>query len=412
MKTIMTAIALVFAAGLATAAPAAAQQAQPAAQDSATLKTHSPKVTGAAGKALGDLQNAINKNDTASIPAKLAAAKAVASTPDDKYAVGILQLKAAGMAHDQAGIAAGLEEMQASGSVKPDEEAGLYNALGQTYSNLKQYDKAADAYQHVLQLEPNNVEAIGSVADARIAAGQPTAALPLLQKGIQMQETNGQKAPEAWYKSAVSVAYGAKMPEAPELARQWVAAYPTTDNWRNAIAVFRNLDQPDVEGTLDILRLENAVGALSSPSDYALFAESAAQQLNYNEAKAILDKGISANVVHASDPAFRDLIAGLQTKGKATDADLTQALTMAKDAKAFVGIGDRFASMGEYAKAADAYRSAMSKPGADASLINLHLGMALARQGDKAGATTALKAVSGPLSEVAKFWLTYADTKA
>ncbi len=39
------------------------------------------------------------------------------------------------------------------------------------------------------------------------------------------------------------------------------------------------------------------------------------------------------------------------------------------------------------------------------SLINLHLGMALARRGDKAGATAALNAVTGPRAEIAKYWL-------
>jgi hypothetical protein len=38
--------------------------------------------------------------------------------------------------------------------------------------------------------------------------------------------------------------------------------------------------------------------------------------------------------------------------------------------------------------------------------------MALTRQGDKAGATAALNAVSGPQADLAKYWLLYASTKA
>jgi hypothetical protein len=44
-------------------------------------------------------------------------------------------------------------------------------------------------------------------------------------------------------------------------------------------------------------------------------------------------------------------------------------------------------------------------------LANLHIGMALARAGDKAGATTALNAVTGPRADVAKFWLTYVNQR-
>ena len=47
--------------------------------------------------------------------------------------------------------------------------------------------------------------------------------------------------------------------------------------------------------------------------------------------------------------------------------------------------------MGNYAKAAELYRVALAKPGVDADVANLHLGMALARAGDKAGATAALQ---------------------
>jgi Flp pilus assembly protein TadD len=79
---------------------------------------------------------------------------------------------------------------------------------------------------------------------------------------------------------------------------------------------------------------------------------------------------------------------------------------------ALLRIGDRYYGMGQYQKAADLYRQAMGKPGVDAGVANLHLGMALARSGDKAGATSAFNAVSGPRSDIAKFWLLYLQTHA
>ena len=44
-------------------------------------------VSRAAQKPILDLQTAVNANDTANIPAKLAAAQAVAKSPDEKFAV-------------------------------------------------------------------------------------------------------------------------------------------------------------------------------------------------------------------------------------------------------------------------------------------------------------------------------------
>ena len=67
--------------------------------------------------------------------------------------------------------------------------------------------------------------------------------------------------------------------------------------------------------------------------------------------------------------------------------------------------------MGAYASAVAAYKLAMAKPDGDAALANLHIGMALARSGDKTGATAALSAVTGPRSEIAKYWLTYVNQK-
>jgi len=48
-----------------------------------------------------------------------------------------------------------------------------------------------------------------------------------------------------------------------------------------------------------------------------------------------------------------------------------------------------------------------AEKGADANLANLRLGEALARAGDKPGATAALSKVGGSLADAAKFWLVY-----
>ena len=69
-------------------------------------------------------------------------------------------------------------------------------------------------------------------------------------------------------------------------------------------------------------------------------------------------------------------------------------------------MGDRYYGAGNYQKAAELYREAAEK-GADTNLANLRLGEALARAGDKAGATAALSKVGGSLAEIAKFWLVY-----
>ena len=89
MKLITTtALAIVLALPIAPAVgqtkPATAQAAAPQVKPSAK-----------ALKAIVDLQDAVNKKDWASVPAKVTAAQAVASTKEDRYLIGSLQLRAA-----------------------------------------------------------------------------------------------------------------------------------------------------------------------------------------------------------------------------------------------------------------------------------------------------------------------------
>ncbi|HZU51448.1 MAG TPA: tetratricopeptide repeat protein [Sphingomicrobium sp.] len=403
-----TAIALVVAI---SAAPAVAQnngsQQQPA-------QAAQPKITPSKGalKAIVDLQATVNKNDFANVPAKVAAANAVATTKEDRYLIGELQLKAAIAAKDSGAETSAINEIATSGYLDPAKSTELYVSLGSTLYNNKQYAEAQAAFQKAVALDPRNSEAASLLGEALFAQGQKEQAAAAFQRAVQASTAAGQKPEESLLKRAVGVAYDANSPNAVELSREWVAAYPGPDSWRNSIAIYRNLSHPDIEGTLDLLRLMQATGAMSQSEDYTLFARAAAEQNNYNEAQAVLDAGIAANKVNPADPNVRDLVAGLKAKPKATAADLAAATKAAVNGTALLRIGDRYYAMGDYAKAVELYRSAMGKPGVDAAVANLHIGMALARAGDKAGATTALNAVTGPRAEIAKYWLTYVNQRA
>lgn len=370
------------------------------------------KLSGKAQKAIVDLQTTVNKADYANVPAKVAAAQAVASTPDDKYAIGELQLKAAIAQKDNAAMAAAVDSIATSGFVDATTGSRLYASLGTTFYNNKQYDLAAAAFQKAATADPRNAEVYSLLGEAKFALGQKADAASDFQRAVQMEMAGGQKPEEALLKRAVSVAYDARSPLAIELSRDLAASYPTPESWRNSIAIYRNYNHPDVEGTLDLLRLMQATGAMTSPGDYALFAEAAADQSNFNEAQSVIDAGIAAHVVDPANPQFRDIVSGLKGKPKATAADLAAAAKMSPSADNLLHIGDRYYGMGEYSKAADVYRQVLAKPGADKDVANLHLGMALAKGGDKAGATAALNAVGGSRADIAKYWMVYVQQHA
>lgn len=420
-----TAIALV--AGI-SAAPAAAQYGygssappppqvppsipNPTPPQSAASTEPSLKISKEALKAIVDLQKSVTANDYASVPAKAQAALALAKTNEDRYAIAQLQLKAAVTAKDDAGAAAAIDGIAASQYLAADKVAGLYSAIGVNFYNAKKFDDAASAFQKAATLTPQSAKPVTLLAEARRAQGRGAEASAALQKAMQLARAAGQKPEEELFRSAVSLAYDAKSPTAVDIGRQWVAAYPSPSSWRNSIAIFRNLSHPDVEGTVDLMRLMSATAALTAPSDYELYATAAAEQGNYVEAQAALDKGLAAKVIDPASPPFKDLIAGLKKKPMATEADLAEALKSAPAASALIGIGDRYYALGNYAKAAATYQSALAKPGVDTNVANLHIGMALARAGDKAGAAAALGKVGGSLAEVAKFWSLYVQNPA
>lgn len=362
-------------------------------------------------KALVELQDAVNKNDTATIPAKLAAAQAVAQTKEDRYLIARLQLKAAATAKDNAATAAAIEAVAATNVLEPAQLSDLYLGMGSVYYNGKQFPQAVTAYQRALAINPQNSDAGNMLGEALLAAGQKSEAAAAFQRILQARAAAGQKAEEQLYKRAVSLAYEADSPAATELARQWVAAYPAQASWNDAIAIYRNQHLGDAEATMDALRLKQALGYLT-PGEYGNLARAAADALILGEANAVLDAGVAAKQINPSSPEVSDLVAGLKAKAKPTAADLATAMKIAVNARALMRIGDNYAAMGDYSSAVQAYKLAMAKPDGDAALANLHIGMALARSGDKAGATAALNAVTGPRADIAKYWLTYVALKS
>ena len=359
-------------------------------------------------KAIADLQTASKGTDTAAIRAKAAAAQALATTKEDRYLIGQLQLNAALDTNDMGLGAAGIDAIAASGYLDSARVAKMYSTLGVKAYNAKQHEHAAHLFAGAVRLDARNIEALSFLGEARLAQGQKAQAVAAFQQAIQ---ASGAKPQEALLKRALSAAYDARLPVAADLGRQWITAYPSAESWRTGLAVYRNVSKPDLDGTLDVLRLMRSAGALTSPADFALYANVLTEQSNFIEAQTALDQAISAKQIDAANAQIQSVAAALGTKPKPTAAELDAAAKSAGSGMALLRIGDRFYGLGQHARAADLYRRAMSK-GVDANLANMRLGVALTAAGDKAGATTAFNAVTGARAEIAKFWLLHLQSRA
>ena len=416
MKSTMSAIALAVAAAAAGyAAPAMAQraptqtQARPQAQAQPQAE---PQITPSKGahKAILALQQAVNANDAANIPARVAEAQAVATTAEDRFLIASLRYRAARAANDDAAKAAAIEAILASGGAQPDQLESFYGQLANAYLATGQKAKAVPALERLIALDPADPEPVLILSTIHSEQGQDAQALALLQK--QIAAAPG-KADERLYRHAVQAAYNAKLPVATELSRQWVAAYPTSENWGNALAIYRNLHRPKEAVLIDALRLARAVDALQA-RDYHPYAFTAIQERAPAEAKEVVEEGIAAGTIDGNEQLFRDILAEATSKS-AGQLDRLPALTedalASPTANMAVTAGNIHYGYGNYAEAAELYRAALDKQGADRDLLNLRIGMSLARAGDAAGATAALNAVGGERAELAKYWLAYLQSR-
>jgi tetratricopeptide (TPR) repeat protein len=428
MKSTFSAVGLVI--GLSAAAPALASQytAQPAAPvrvpapaTTTTGPTAAPAVerklniSNEARKALLELQTAVNANDVANIPAKIAAAQAVAKTADDKYFIARIQLKQAVASQDQAAIATAVDAVLASGGVEPSQVPLLHLMRGKVHYNAKQYDQAIASFQKTLAADPSNTEALTLMAEAQKATGRGGDALGALQGQIKASTAAGRKPAEDVYKRALALAFEAKSPAALDISRQWVTDYPSATSWSDALRIYRRVARPDEQTLLDTLRLARATGALSGDADFHIYAYTAVDTGAAGEAKSVIEEATAAGKVDASKSLFKEINTALKTKATPVDRsslpERARSALADPSAKVAVRVGDVHYGYGEYARAADLYRAALRKNGADADLINLHLGMALARAGDKAGAIAALQQVKGSRAELAKYWQIYASSR-
>ena len=426
MKLNSTTLAMALASGsIAFASPAAAQYGMPApkapttvppkATEEAPTDQKGPSVSSAARKEIIALQAAVNAKDAAAIPAALAAAQAKAKTNDDRYVIAKLQLKAAVDANDSAAMSQGVEAVLASGYAEPSEVLALYTSLGKLHYNAKAYDKASAALEKTLQLDPNNVDATVMLAEARNAQGRSAEGVALIQKAIATRVAAGQKPEEAWYKRAVKLSYDAKLPTTPALARDWVAAYPSPKNWRDAIRIYQTSSGLDDASLIDSMRLARATGALQGENDYFRYGNTLVTKGFPGEAKTVLDEGFAAKAIDKSRATFSQLYTLVSARSQGDRASLVASATAAKsaaDAKKAMVTAEAYYGYGDYAQAAELYRVALTKSGVDKDLANLRLGMSLLMEGDKSGATAAFNAAGGAQADVAKLWLTYLAQKA
>lgn len=414
--------ALVAALGLAIAATAPGTPAFAKKKEEAVK---APTISEAIRKPLAEADAAIKKKDVATADAAISAARAVASTPYEKYTVAQFAVNNAQVSGDQAKLAAALDEMIATGEAAQqltnEQRAKFYLFQGQFAYQGKNYAKAEQALAAAIAAGSPEQDAYALLADSQARNGKPAEAIATLQKVITAKAAAGQPVPSDWYGRGADIASRAKLPnEFVKITTAWLAVYPVKQNWHDSLFIYRQLSGVAGDADLDLLRLARAAAVLplstqESYVDYAL-----AVYLRFpNEAVDVLQEGISAGKVNtATSQNAREILALSKPKIAGDKASVASAVTAANGPKgtfkSVLTTGDLLYGYKDFARAAEMYRKALAKPGADAGQANFRLGLALAQAGDKEGARAALDAVTSgpyaPLAGYAKDWVDHPPT--
>jgi tetratricopeptide (TPR) repeat protein len=270
----------------------------------------------------------------------------------------------------------------------------------------KNYAKAIEYGNKYLALNPGDQEAALQVAQATYLlkdyAGAKAAAEKLVAGSAKPNE------------DALKLLLRANMdlkndPGAVQALESLVRYYPQPKYWKDVLTyqLFRTKDE---RGLRALYRLMSDTHTLEKGEDYSEMGSSLIAGGFPNEAKQVLERGMAANVFQGDSKARAQVdLDRARTQAAADAKDLPnadKALAVAKTGNEMVATGKLFFSSGDYAKAADAIQKGLAKGGVtDVEDANLLLGVAYARSGKSAEATTALSAVKdAKLAEVARLW--------
>ncbi|WCT73022.1 hypothetical protein PQ455_15510 [Sphingomonas naphthae] len=409
-----------FALGLALALGTAAVVVTPA----TAAKKEEPakaKLTPAVQNAAAAAQKAIAAGDFPGAAAQLTTAKAAIVSDDDKNVVGTLMVQNGQKSNDQASVRDGVNLMLESNKASANDQAVLYGLKGQFQSQAKDLAGAEASYLKALEVGSTEPNMVPLIVQTKSQQGKTLDALNFLNAEIAKKLAAGQTVPNDWFARGINDGYAAKS-TAPDFAatkdatisltEKWVGAYPTKSNWRDTLVIYRDMSRLPADAELDGYRLLRTIGGLKGERDYMDYVSSV--YLRYPaEAKAVLDEAVAAGQINLASnkgaSEINTLVAGKLAADKASLAAGAKGAATAANGKAAMSTADAYLGYGEWQKAIDLYKVAISKGGVDLDIANLHLGMAQARAGQAAEAKTTLASVKGSRAQLAKFWLVYLD---
>ena len=365
---------------------------------------------------VAEIQKAIEENPAAAKPL-VEQLLAQGLTGDDQFVAGQLAIQVGSALKDQGLQEKGINASLDSGRTGADQAPSFNFFAGNFAYGANRFGEARQRFERAYELgyRENNVGAL--IAESYFKENRDAEGLAALERAIAAETSEGRKADESWYRRGAAIAMKSVPADSGKWTYKLVDAYPTGENWRAALSVYRDSATPALSNreNLELMRLMRQADAMESERDYYEYAEAADYRRLPGEVVSVLEEGIAKNDF-APSSAFANETLGLAKAAVAADrASLAASERDAKsaaDGDIALATADAFLGYSDYQKAGELYQTALTKGGVDANRANMGLGIARVGQQDWTGAKAAFANVNGQRANIARFWTLWIDQQA
>jgi hypothetical protein len=343
----------------------------------------------------------------------------------ESFLINQLRASAASGAGDTASATAAFQTLIDSEFLPADQKVKLTLDVAANYYTLKNYPQAIKwAQKYLAGGGPEGARARDIILESYYFGGDYANAAREAQAQVQAASRGGGKPTEnqllillsADQKTGNTAGYSVALD-------QFVAYYPSVQNWANAIhSVQRGPDYSEAYD-LDIFRLELATGVLSAPGpnqnptdQYMQMAQQAMADGNPGEAKRVMDQGFANGTLGkpgdqgaAREKKLQDYV-GKQAADQATIDKAAKDAANDDSGSALVSAGLTYVTLGQAPKGFPLMQQGFQKGNLKhPNLDKLHWAYAFYYTGDKANAIRQFKSIQGsdPAAEIARLWVIF-----
>ena len=382
----------------------------------ATLGVAQAQVRPEVGRPLQQAADLLKNNRAKEALAKVREAEAVPNrTPAENLTIDRMRGAAAARAGDPQTAIKSFEAVLASGRLSGAEQGQMTEQIAYQYAQLKDWPRTREwAAKARAMPGTNGAELDKLLAFVNAQSGDFAAVARDAQAAVEAAEKAGRRPDEAdLLRLADALRRTGNTAGQAAVLEKLITHYPKREYWQ--IVLGRVQAKPGFSQRLavDVLRLKRQTKTLDSADEYVEMTQLLLQDGQAAEARAVVDEGFGAGLLGKGEQAERQqrLRALATQRATSAAADLATAEQGQADDKSgdtLVRIGLGYSGLGQHDKAIALIQQGIKKGGLrQPQQAQLHLGIALARAGQKDRAAQALRAVGGTdgAAELARLWL-------